>query len=681
MNKRFLSAILALQTMLFVSCNQQPDNTAQIKGLEDRIRQLEDEEKQLQLQNEQDKLNAERAAFDAEKQKFQEQQSAAVQVPPESTRSSSEPILPRKPVRMESDASIYGSSQPDSYRSDSYNVFYERLQSEGRWFDDDKYGYVWQPSEAESDENWRPYTDGHWAYTDRGWTWVSNENFGWATYHYGRWAKVRNVGWIWVPGNTWAPAWVSWRQTESSDYVGWAPLPPECETSPSVKVEGWVDNYYDIGPATYVFLKAVDLVRPTYRQAILPPQQNLTIIDQTRNVTNIVYNNNVVNNYGPQYQQLAQITNNRLERYQINYQQQAQPNANFRTLVNGNRVEVVAPPPQLQRRATIPPKDVRQLENTQVERGWQNIDPAKTQQLKQVFQQTAPPVPKMLPSQPAPPPRPVIASVGSSKPGQPGQQPPKSGAPLDNSRFSAERQRIEAEKAQLEQQKQVLLGGKTLPPAPEQAPPGKPGPANQLVEKPQSSPGALNQRPTAPETNAKEAASQQAQKAQQAEQARAQQEAQQRQQAAQQQQQAAADEKARQTEAQKAQQAEQARAQQEAQQRQQAAQQQQQAAAERARQAEAQKAQQAEQARAQQEAQQRQQAAQQQQAVAERARQAEAQKAQHAEQARAQLEAQQRQQAAPQQQRSAEERSKHAEGQKGEERKKDVPSPAPQQQN
>jgi hypothetical protein len=97
----------------------------------------------------------------------------------------------------------------------------------------------------------------------------------------GRWAKVRNVGWIWVPGSTWAPAWVSWRQTESSDYVGWAPLPPECEASPSVKVEGWVDNYYDIGPATYIFLKAIELVRPSYRQAILPPQQNLTIIDRT----------------------------------------------------------------------------------------------------------------------------------------------------------------------------------------------------------------------------------------------------------------------------------------------------------------------------------------------------------------------------------------------------------------
>jgi hypothetical protein len=636
MNKCFLTAILALQTILLVSCNQQPDNTAQIKALEDRIRQLEDQEKQLQLQNEQDKLNAERAALDAEKEKFQEQQNAAAQAPSASTHSSSDAGLPRKSVRMESDASISDSSQSGSYQNDSYNVFYERLQSEGRWFDDDKYGYVWQPSEAERDENWRPYTDGHWAYTDRGWTWVSNENFGWATYHYGRWAKVRNVGWIWVPGNTWAPAWVSWRQTERSDYVGWAPLPPECDTSPSVKVEGWVDNYYDIGPATYVFLKAVDLVRPTYRQAILPAQQNLTIIDQTKNVTNIVYNNNVVNNYGPQYQQLSQITNNRLERYQINYQQQARPNADFRTVVNGNQVEVVAPPPQLQRGATIAPKDARQLHNTQVERGWQNIDPAKTQQLRQAFQQNAPPVPKALPSQPAPPPKPVIAAVGSQKPGQPGQ-PPKPGAPLSSSQFSAERQRIEAEKAQLEQQKQALLGGGPPPPTPGQTPPAKPGPANQLVERPQGNPGALNQKPTVPESKGKDVESLQARKSWQAEQARAQLEAQQRQQAAQQQQQAAA---------------------------------------ERARQAEAQRAQQAEQAHAQLEAQQRQQGAQQQQAAAERARQAEAQRAQQAEQARAQPETHQ------QEQQIAAEKGKHGEAQKAEEKKKkNGPPPSPQPQN
>ena len=144
---------------------------------------------------------------------------------------------------------------------DSYDVFYDRLQSDGQWFNDPTYGLIWQPSVASSDQNWRPYTDGRWAYTDRGWTWISNENFGWATYHYGRWARLNDKGWVWVPGNTWAPAWVSWR--ESDDYVGWAPLPPEAQSQQNVRIEGWADNYYNIGPGSYVFLKTTDL--PNHR--------------------------------------------------------------------------------------------------------------------------------------------------------------------------------------------------------------------------------------------------------------------------------------------------------------------------------------------------------------------------------------------------------------------------------
>ena len=108
--------------------------------------------------------------------------------------------------------------------------------------------------------DWRPYRDGHWVWTDRGWYWDSNEPFGWATYHYGRWTRLRGTGWCWVPGRQWAPAWVSWR--ESSDHVGWAPLPPEVADDSQTRVGGWVDNYYGIGPEAYSFVKIGDLSRP-----------------------------------------------------------------------------------------------------------------------------------------------------------------------------------------------------------------------------------------------------------------------------------------------------------------------------------------------------------------------------------------------------------------------------------
>jgi hypothetical protein len=54
--------------------------------------------------------------------------------------------------------------------------------------------------------------------------WVSDEPFGWATYHYGRWGHDKDLGWFWVPDKHWAPAWVYWRR--SRGHVAWAPLPP-----------------------------------------------------------------------------------------------------------------------------------------------------------------------------------------------------------------------------------------------------------------------------------------------------------------------------------------------------------------------------------------------------------------------------------------------------------------------
>jgi hypothetical protein len=53
---------------------------------------------------------------------------------------------------------------------------------------------------------------------------MSNEPFGWITYHYGRWYFDDYYGWVWMPDDVWAPAWVEWRYDD--DYIGWAPLPP-----------------------------------------------------------------------------------------------------------------------------------------------------------------------------------------------------------------------------------------------------------------------------------------------------------------------------------------------------------------------------------------------------------------------------------------------------------------------
>jgi hypothetical protein len=61
-------------------------------------------------------------------------------------------------------------------------------------------------------------------YTSYGWTWVSYEPYGWATYHYGYWARDPFLGWVWIPGYEWSACRV--RFAYYDDYISWTPLPP-----------------------------------------------------------------------------------------------------------------------------------------------------------------------------------------------------------------------------------------------------------------------------------------------------------------------------------------------------------------------------------------------------------------------------------------------------------------------
>src|SRR5262245_9806326 len=61
---------------------------------------------------------------------------------------------------------------PDAAPTNSaVTMFYYSLAPYGEWLWVEPYGWVWSPNNVAPD--WRPYTDGSWAYTDCGWTWVS----------------------------------------------------------------------------------------------------------------------------------------------------------------------------------------------------------------------------------------------------------------------------------------------------------------------------------------------------------------------------------------------------------------------------------------------------------------------------------------------------------------------------
>ena len=190
----------------------------------------------------------------------------------------------------------------------SFQTFYDQLAGQGSWIQTDKYGYVFQPTE--SDPNWRPYTYGHWVNTDAGMTWVSDDSFGWATDHYGRWVNLDGYGWVWVPGYTWAPAWVSWR--EGDDDVGWAPLPPDSDEGIDYyddddyftgfdlgfHIGDDCDLAYGIGPWCYNFCPIAYIGDPYCWRHFRDRSDNFALIGHTRNVTNINFNRDGTGRFG-----------------------------------------------------------------------------------------------------------------------------------------------------------------------------------------------------------------------------------------------------------------------------------------------------------------------------------------------------------------------------------------------
>jgi hypothetical protein len=113
---------------------------------------------------------------------------------------------------------------------------YEDLDEYGSWSSEPEYGYVWTPTRVVA--GWSPYRFGRWVWIGPwGWTWIDDSPWGYAPFHYGRWAHVRNR-WCWVPGPrhhraVYAPALVGWVGSPGLSVsvsigsgVGWFPLGP-----------------------------------------------------------------------------------------------------------------------------------------------------------------------------------------------------------------------------------------------------------------------------------------------------------------------------------------------------------------------------------------------------------------------------------------------------------------------
>lgn len=148
------------------------------------------------------------------------------------------------------------------------------LDPHGRWVHRPPYGWVWMPHPAAVGPDWRPYTRGHWVYTNYGWTWESDFDWGWVPFHYGRW-HVIDGRWAWIPGREWAPAWVAWRHDD--EVVGWAPLPWGVSVGATVEV----------GPTWWSFVPVVHFGAPVLRTYYVPGHRVHYYYGRTRPVVHV----------------------------------------------------------------------------------------------------------------------------------------------------------------------------------------------------------------------------------------------------------------------------------------------------------------------------------------------------------------------------------------------------------
>jgi hypothetical protein len=228
-------------------------------------------------------------------------------------------------------ASVAADVQGDlGFRAGNANVdfFYDALSPYGDWIEMAPYGWVWAPRSVAAD--WRPYRAGHWVYTDYDWTWVADEDWGWAPYHYGRWALDSRYGWVWVPGSVWAPAWVSWQWGDG--YAGWAPLPPDADLTAG-------PASFNIDPLAYIFVEERYVTEPILVSHYVPPARNVTLVNVTRNVTNYTIVENRVVNRSVRVDEVERATGHAVPRARITEAPAPAP-----TRVRGSEVAIYKPP-------------------------------------------------------------------------------------------------------------------------------------------------------------------------------------------------------------------------------------------------------------------------------------------------------------------------------------------------
>jgi hypothetical protein len=187
-------------------------------------------------------------------------------------------------------------SQSAKYVSRDVDGYYD-LDDSGSWQDDPDTGPIWFPTAVAG--GWTPYRFGHWVWIGPwGWTWVGDEPWGFAPFHYGRWAFVGGY-WGWVPGPMvvrpyYAPALVGFVGGGFGFTIGlgpglsgmaWFPLGPRDVFIPGYHSSPRYVQYVNITNSRLMNVAEVTNVYNNYRANSESVSRGYTYADNPRAVT------------------------------------------------------------------------------------------------------------------------------------------------------------------------------------------------------------------------------------------------------------------------------------------------------------------------------------------------------------------------------------------------------------
>lgn len=178
--------------------------------------------------------------------------------------------------------------------------------------------FVWKPAPnlavgmaAGEPVTYTPYSNGQWVYTNNGWYFRARSEPEEITHHYGRWVYTPAMGWLWVPGRVWAPAWVDWREEE--DYIAWTPVPPSV----------YIVNNVIITPPVYeerfVVVERRYFTEPDVYKYSYKENKHKIKITEWKRLDGIMVVNKTVINKGPDVTVIQSVTGRTFEPVVINH--------------------------------------------------------------------------------------------------------------------------------------------------------------------------------------------------------------------------------------------------------------------------------------------------------------------------------------------------------------------------